>query len=228
MFWQDDEQNKAPYQVPDDVVDLSFRIRCPTLPLDHAYSLACALQEALPWLVDEARAGVHLIHGAESGNGWYRPEDSESALLHLPQRARMMLRMPKERIGSARELEGAELDIDGHKLSVGPADVKELSSLSTLFSRYVAVEQSADEEAFLARVLEAFTALGLDVRKLMCGREHCFQTPDGTIRTRTVMVADLEPEQSVLLQQEGIGRGRKMGFGLFIPHKGIKPVKETH
>jgi hypothetical protein len=41
------------------------------------------------------------------------------------------------------------------------------------------------------------------------------------------MVADLEPEQSVLLQQAGLGDGREFGCGLFIPHKGIKPVKDT-
>ena len=228
MFWQDDEQKQPGYQVPDDVVDLSYRISCRTLPLDHAYSLSRAIRQALPWLADEPAAGVHLIHGAESGNGWYRPEDSDSALLHLSRRARMMLRMPRERIGQARELEGAELDIQGHSLTVGAADVKKLSALSTLFSRYVVIEDNADEEAFLRRVMAEFAALGLDVHKLMCGKAHCFRTPDGTIRTRAVMVADLEPEQSVLLQQKGIGSGQQMGFGLFIPHKGIKPVKETH
>jgi len=41
------------------------------------------------------------------------------------------------------------------------------------------------------------------------------------------MVADLEPEQSVRLQQIGIGPGRTIGCGLFIPHKGIAAVKET-
>jgi CRISPR-associated protein Cas6 len=228
MYWQDDEGKKSGYQVPDDVVDLSYRISCRALPIDHAYSLSRAIHQALPWLADDPGAGVHLIHGAESGNGWYRPEDSETALLHLSRRARMMLRLPKDRIEQARELEGAELDIQGHSLTVGAADVKKLSSLSTLFARYVVIEDDADEEAFLRRVIEEFAALGLDVRKLMCGKEHCFRTPEGTIRTRAVMVADLEPEQSVRLQQKGIGSGQKMGFGLFIPHKGIKAVKETH
>jgi len=53
-------------------------------------------------------------------------------------------------------------------------------------------------------------------------------TPEGRIDTRSVMVADLQPESAVLLEQKGLGPGRKMGCGLFIPHKGIKAVKETH
>jgi hypothetical protein len=51
--------------------------------------------------------------------------------------------------------------------------------------------------------------------------------PHGSIFTRSLMVADLEPEQSVHLQQVGLGEGRTIGCGLFIPHKGIKAVKET-
>jgi hypothetical protein len=40
------------------------------------------------------------------------------------------------------------------------------------------------------------------------------------------MLADLEVEEAVALQQQGIGRHKTMGCGLFIPHKGIKAVHE--
>ena len=40
------------------------------------------------------------------------------------------------------------------------------------------------------------------------------------------MLADLDVEEAVILQQRGIGRHKKMGCGLFIPHKGIKAVHE--
>ncbi len=51
------------------------------------------------------------------------------------------------------------------------------------------------------------------------------QFPDGPVHTRSLMVADLSPDQSVHLQQIGLGPGRNFGCGLFVPHKGIKPVK---
>ena len=44
MYWQDDEGKKSGYQVPDDVVDLSYRISCRALPIDHAYSLSRAIR----------------------------------------------------------------------------------------------------------------------------------------------------------------------------------------
>ena len=74
MFWTEKEADKT-YVVPDDIVDLAFKISCKCLPLEHSNALSKALIQQLPWLEDEQLAGIHLIHGAESGNGWIRPED---------------------------------------------------------------------------------------------------------------------------------------------------------
>ncbi|MGD9164124.1 MAG: type I-MYXAN CRISPR-associated protein Cas6/Cmx6, partial [Chromatiales bacterium] len=69
MFWQE-ETDEEQYVVPDDVVDLIFKIKCRTLPVDHAWPLSEAIHQALPWFAEERQAGLHLIHGADSGNGW--------------------------------------------------------------------------------------------------------------------------------------------------------------
>jgi CRISPR-associated protein Cas6 len=229
MFWEEEKDETTPYRVPDDVVDLVYSIRCRSLPLDHAYSFSQAVRQALPWLEEEERAGIHLIHGAESGNGWMRPDDAENQLLHLSRRARMTLRVPGQRIDDARELSGETLDIEGHSLEVGDAKVRLLSTLPTQFARYVVVPEGsgdADEEAFMSYAAERLRELGIRVRKLLCGRAHAIRHPDGDLFTRSVMLADLEVEEAVRLQQEGIGEYKKMGCGLFIPHKGIKAVHD--
>ena len=41
------------------------------------------------------------------------------------------------------------------------------------------------------------------------------------------MIDGIEPTESVLLQQQGLGAGRNFGCGLFLPHKGIDAVNET-
>lgn len=224
MFWNEDEEVKE-FQVSDDVVDLAYSFRCPTLPLDHAYALSRALLDVLPWLADEPHAGVHLIHGAASGNGWYRPEDPGTELLHLSRRSRMRLRVPQHRLEDAHALTGQSLDIDGHVIEVGDATVFRLTSLSTLFARYVITEEGKDETEFLEDAVQQLHAIGVPCRKLLGGITHSMQFPDGPVHTRSLMVADLEPEQSVKLQQVGLGEGRSFGCGLFLPHKGIKPVK---
>jgi CRISPR-associated protein Cas6 len=227
MFWNDETGKKPVFEVPDDVVDLAFRLNCPTLPLDHAHALSSELLRELPWLAEEEHAGVHLIHGAASGNGWYRPEDTTNELLHLSKRTRMRLRVPRHRLDDARELTGKQLDVSGHPLAVGESEVFLLSSLSTLFARYVITDEAKDETRFLEEVAEQLRAIDIPCRKMLGGITHRMAFPDGSIFTRSLMVADLEPEHSVRLQQIGLGEGRTIGCGLFIPHKGIKAVKET-
>lgn len=223
MFWQDNDKQQK-FQVPDDVVDFAYRIDCPTLPLEHAYALSSAVQLALPWLADEERAGVHLIHGAESGNGWMRPQDPAHELLHLSRRTRMSLRLPKQRIEDAKGLTGQTLDIDGFPLRVGEGSVKLLSTSATIFSRYVVDEQAAGEQAFIHSVAEQLQRHGIQVRKMMCGRTHVLKTPEADVLTRSVMIADLDKAASVRIQETGVGPYRKMGCGLFLAHKGIDPV----
>ena len=61
---------------PVDIVDAVFAIACRSLPVDHAYAMQQAIQEALPWFAEEPLAGLHTVHGAASGSGWMRPEAS--------------------------------------------------------------------------------------------------------------------------------------------------------
>ena len=227
MYWSDEKEKKPEFQVPDDIVDLAFRINCPRLPLDHAHSLSSELLRELPWLGEEEHAGVHLIHGAASGNGWFRPEDVQNEVLHLSKRTRMRLRVPKHRLDDARALSGKTLDIEGHPLELGSSEVFLLSSLSTLFARYVLTREEDDEQQFLEEAAEQMRAIGINCRKMLSGITHKMRFPGGDVFTRSLMVADLEPEQSVRLQQVGLGEGRSIGCGLFIPHKGIKPVNDA-
>jgi len=225
MFWSDDTDKKNEFVVPDDVVDIAYKLECRMLPLDHAQALSNAIAEALPWFYDEDKVGLHLIHVAESGNGWYRPEDPEHEVLCLSRRTRMTLRIPRHRIEDAQSLTHQTLDIDGNQMKVGEATIKPLSSLPTLFARYVVAEPNQDEHAFLRDMVAALQAMEIPVSKLMAGKEHVFAMQDGPVYTRSLMVADLGPEHAVKLQQEGIGPGRKHGCGLFVPQKGITPVR---
>ena len=229
MFWEEEKDENSPYVVPDDVVDITYGIDCKCLPLDHAFSFSNAIRAALPWMDAEQRAGIHLIHGAESGNGWMRPEDTENELLHLSKRSRMTLRVPGHRIADAEILVGQTLDIDGYALKVGKSKIKLFSTLPTQFARYVVIPSSVDQEdesAFMKYAADELQALGIRVRKLLCGRANKLRHPDGDLYTRSVMLADLDVDEAVRLQQQGVGEHRMIGCGLFIPHKGIKAVHE--
>ncbi len=220
MFWSDDPPAES-YTVPRDVVDVSFRIACPQLPLDHAQALLGAVRAALPWLDEEQGVGIHSMHGAESGNGWYRPEPAEGALLYLSRRTRFVLRLPERRVAEAGALSGRTLTIAGHPMQVGASKVRTLSTHDTIYARHVVARGGEDETQFANDVAHELAQLGITVRKLVCGRAHAIATESETLLTRSVLVADLEPQESVRVQEVGVGPGRKLGCGLFVPHKGI-------
>ena len=220
QFWSE-EPAKTEFQVPDRVLDVSYRISCKCLPSEHAHALSEALHEALPWLAEEENAGIHQIYGAESGNGWERPE---TGLLYLSRRQKLTLRLPRDRLEQAGELVGQTLDVAGYPVNVGDYTTRKLSDLTTLFARQVIAEEGQDENAFLAGVAEQLAEMGIQVRKLLCSKEGRIALPDGTLFTRGLMVADLEQEEAVRLQEQGLGAGRKLGCGLFLPQKGISAV----
>ena len=216
--------------VPDDVVDLSFRMDCAQLPMHHARDLCHALDAVLPWLRDEPCAAIHSIFDAASGNGWMRPAEASGELMQLSKRTRLYLRLPQHRVADAIKLCGHVLDIGGHRLAVGDSKVKPLSAWQTIFARSVVDEsgQSGDDEAeFCRAVTDALETMNIRPPKLLCGLSHsiCGDAKSGApINARSVLLADLPLHESIRLQQNGLGSNLKIGCGIFLPHKSINSV----
>jgi len=222
MLWQEEESPKQAV-VHNHIMDMAFDINCRCLPVDHAYALSQAIAQALPWFEQEPEAGLHLIHGAESGNGWNRPEEQDD-LLYLSRRTKLILRLPQHSIADAEALKGMSLDIAGYSIKVGAAKSKPLIRMPVLFARHLIAPPSLGEDSFLNHAVAQLQQIGIECRKALCGLTHQFVMPDGPLLTRSLMIADLKPQDSITLQQQGLGEGRKMGCGLFVPHKDIKAV----
>jgi CRISPR-associated protein Cas6 len=227
MFWQEKPEEKR-FETSDEVIDLCFNLECKTLPLDHAWPLSTALTEAAPWLKSTDFTAIHLIHGAESGNGWMRPDNTENELLHLSRRARFTLRLHRDNLALADELIGLQLDIKGHPLTLKGHKPQLLVPQTTIFSRYIVSSDKLSEDHFLHQIAPDIQTLGISIKKMMGGLPHTFNTPKGIITTRSLMLSDLEPEESIRLQQHGLGDHQLLGMGIFLPHKGIAAVQEIN
>lgn len=224
MLWQEDKKAE-PYNVPDTVADLVYKVKAVQVPLDHAQELSDEILKILPWIADEEHAAIHMIHGASTGNGWQRPEDDcGDACIYLSKRSKTPIRLPKTRFDDARALVGQTIVLGGNEVTFGDFQIKTFSPLQTLFSRYVMVGDNETEDEFVARVAADMQSMGITLRKALCGMGHTFSMASGPVKTMSIMLADLDPEEAVEIQIKGIGEGRKAGFGIFMPHKGIKPV----
>ena len=225
MFWEEDKPEQV-MEVPDDVVDLVFTISCRCLPVDHAYELSQAVQQHLPWIMQEAQAALHTIHVAASSNGWFRPDNPDD-VLYPSRRTKMTLRVPKHRIEDAKSLSGKTLTLANEALSIKSASIKSLSDLTTLFARYIVTEDD-NEMDFLVKIKQQLNEKGVKPKKMLCGTETLLHTPEGVLKTRSLMLAELEFNESILLQQNGLGRFLHMGCGIFIPHKDIRHIGDEN
>lgn len=226
MYWQEDEDKGETYQVPEDVQDLLFKIECKSLPLDHGFALSEQIVQHIPWIKDEPQAAIHQIHVAESANGWMRPEDPETEVLNVSRRTKMTLRLPSSRLEDINALVGKTLDISGHQLKVGSFTTRKLSKLTTIFARYVDTQGSDDENQFLQNMDQLLKQHDIRVKKMMSGKLMIHQTCDGPLLTRKLFLSDLDVQESVLLQENGIGDKQLLGLGIFLPHKGIDAVNK--
>lgn len=224
MFWTE-ETPVDQFQVPEDVVDLVFDIDCRRLPVDHAYALSAAIMHTVPWIKDDPRIGIHNIQVAGSQNGWERPHHGTENYLLLSHRTKLVLRIPREHLQAIqKEVTGLSLDISGCPMQIKNAKMRQLSKHTTLFARYVVSTNMEEEHVFLDWAVQEFRQMDIRVRKALCGKSVTLSTPTGPIATRSLLLAELSLEESIRLQQIGLGDYRMLGCGLFLPHKGINAV----
>lgn len=223
MYWQED--NDKNQSLSDEVVDFVCTISCRSLPVDHAHALAEALLTQAPWLQSDAGAGIHPISIQEAGNGWMRPGGADE-LLYLSRRTKLILRAPRSRLEEAESLKDKPFDVAGNALVIQKMDVRKLQPMETLFSLHNIVEQGHDEEAFLQAIFELLKDMQINPRKMLPGKGRTIRTAEGELQTSSLMIAELKPDESIALQQRGIGEHQHLGCGLFVPHKGIREVHD--
>ena len=71
---------------------------------------------------------------------------------------------------------------------------------------------------------ELGTVTKINIKKALCGRSMVISFGKKTLYTRSLMIADLSKEESLKLQEEGVGDKKLYGCGIFLPHKSIDAV----
>ena len=218
-MWEEEEQ----LQIKDTsrMIDVAFKIQCKTLPYDHACDLSKAITSKMPWLLKDKLIGIHTLHGPESGNGWVRSEKEE---IFLSKRTRLILRISRSDANKAKELEGENINVLGNNIKIGKSNIKTFLIVRDLISRCVLCDKEQDEEDFLLDIKKELFMHGVPIKKAICGKAKSITINGENRFTRSLMIADLSKENSILLQDIGIGDGRIFGCGIFLPHKSIDAV----
>ena len=194
------------------MTDVQFALTGFSIPIDHSYALFTELSKLLPWLAEDPLGGVHAIHGADSGSGE----------LILNKRAKLVIRAATQRTSELGALCGKTITLEGHSLTIGAIKSKPLSLHTPLFAHCVTTG-SEDELDFANDILRMLDEMEIDSR-FICGKRQSIKTENGTVSGFSLMLHGLPVEHSILVQQQGLGTNRKIGCGIFIPHKSINAL----
>jgi CRISPR-associated protein Cas6 len=196
-----------------EVVDLQFSLQGRAVPRDYADGLWQAVRKALPWLEEEALAGIHPLYGlSHGGEEWY-----------LSRRSHLNLRLPRERVADAQALVGVQLDLAGGCIEVGKVTEKAITHTPVLYSKFVTLDADAgglpDEARFYAACQEELNKLELKPHSVVCGKRQLARASHGVLHGFSLMVTGLDEAETLRLMKHGLGVERKRGCGIFIPHK---------
>jgi len=201
-------------------IDLAFDVRGTTIPLDYGYALFSSLCRIVPGLHGDRRVGVHPVRGVRRA----------PRLLTLVPQSKLRLRMPSEAIGEYLAIAGAALDLDGASLRVGVPRMEPLTPSPLLTSRLVTIGRLSEPGAFAASVRDQLSSMGVagelaflpsnDPDRAGEPSRRVIRIKDRRIVGFAVGVSGLTAEESLLLQEKGLGSRRRMGCGMFVRTSG--------
>lgn len=207
------------------VIDIAFRLQGHLLPADHAYHLFSAISKIIPEIHRDGEVGVHPVAGRLVGDRKLALTDSSS----------LTIRIASERIGQLLPLAGKSLKIGDHEFRVGVPTTYALIPSARLYSRLVVIKGFMEPEPFLEAVQRQLEALGIRGKISLVpqlfrrkGDEEEGEGSQSSYLRRTLRIRDKEvvgfalrveeltAEESIRLQEKGLGGRRHFGCGLFI------------
>ncbi|NTV95241.1 MAG: type I-MYXAN CRISPR-associated protein Cas6/Cmx6 [Thiobacillus sp.] len=193
--------------------DVQFDLIGREIPADHGYVLFQALKAVLPWLGETAGEGIHPIHGAPTGRN-----DN----LVINRRVKLVVRVPVAHLDDVRNLVGKRIESGAGELVIGEAKEKQLMPFAYLYAPLVDFG-TADEIEFIEAARAELEKMAVQCG-LIPGKKRKIVLPEGEVWGYSLMLHDVGQEQSLRVQEQGLGRHRAYGCGLFVPHKSIKEV----
>lgn len=216
------------------LVDLLFKVNYAGsggIPADHGYALFSAVSHALEtpsdqWLHNNAQVGLHTIRGTRIATNKIQPHEA----------AKMGLRLPADLVSKALQLAGKKIKIDGQAIRLGLSQTHPLRPAATLYSPIVTTKNGDDVARFDAEITRQLTGILGDTHRAQATRvprrnadaasdptRRIFRIKDKKVVGYALLVEYLTAEESIRLQEQGLGGRRRIGAGVFTPYAPARP-----
>lgn len=201
-------------------VELCFPVRGRCLPADHNYALFAACVHVIPEIRQQTALSILTIPGFA---------DKQGKIL-LTEQSCLRIRVPIPQISLIYKLAGKSIRLGIHEIQIGIPEIYTLKPAKRLRSRIVVIKGYSEPESFLnaaQRQLENLEILGklsIPVDKKGELSRKTLKVKRYTIVGFTTEISELNDDDSLKLQQWGIGGKRHLGCGYFLPCKGGRNV----
>lgn len=202
-------------------IDLVFSLQeVAPIPADHGYALYAAVSRLIPEVHAENGVAIHPIGGRQTGD----------RRLSLTPSSSLGFRLAAERIATLLPLAGKTLELSGGKVRVGMPQTRPLVPATALRSRLVVIKvahssgNALTAEAFAAAARKQMHDLGVASEAVLhVGKRRTLRVKQRDIVGYEVMVDGLTADESITLQEYGIGGKRHMGCGVFVAARKAAP-----
>lgn len=211
------------------MVELSFPVRGTSLPVDNGFIVYQAVARSVPWVGEQAQVGLAIV--PIQGN-------PHRGFLDLTPGSRLAFRLAAGDVPRLSPLAGQCLVFGNVTLILGEPTESDLRPASSLASAFVVAEGCRHSDEVQEWLAQQFRALYIGAVPAL--RPKRFKEQSATARSGTscpyvrrfqqvgetsvvgweVQVRGLTPQESLRLQEIGIGPGRRYGCGVFVPDPG--------
>jgi len=196
-------------------IDLSYRLSGnQPIRSDHGYALFASVSRLLPEVHAENGIGIHPIGGRQDG---------DRRMMLMPW-STLSFRMSAEKMPALLPLAGKSLVLHDATVRVGVPEVRTLTPATALRSRLVVIKVAHTDAAALAAESFAVAArkqieqLAISSEAILSvGKRRTMRMKQREVVGYEVIVEGLTAEESITLQEKGIGGKRHMGCGVFLP-----------
>ncbi|EQA45661.1 CRISPR-associated protein Cas6, subtype MYXAN [Leptospira broomii serovar Hurstbridge str. 5399] len=197
-------------------IELKFPIIGKTIPADHGFRLYSALSRQNQVVHESEKLSICGISGIPDRN----------RTLHLNSSSKLRIRAEYSLLPELLKLAGKSFQISNEKIQTGIPTISLLKPHRTLYSRLVTIKGYTEEEPFLNSIQKKLTTLEVNCEALLF-RGTITDNNQKIIRKTTkihdkeivgfpVLLLNLSPQDSLKIQELGLGGRRKMGCGNFL------------
>lgn len=209
-------------------VDLCFPLKGEVVHADSSYWVYAALSELIPELHDDSEIGIHAIKGTPR----------RDRRLNLTQQSKLVLRVPQNQLIRYLALAGQRLQLGDYSVTLQGGYLRQLVPAARLYSRLTIIKGFMEPEGFLEAAQRQLKEMGIQGQALLVPQLEIAASNEGktsgthspflrrTLQIKgsqivgfALRVQDLTADESILLQEKGLGGKRHFGCGLFLPER---------